>query len=40
MEREFDETYANWLDKLVQLRKKLLKNCQQVMTVKSFGVVR
>lgn len=25
MEREFDETYANWLDKLVQLRKEAIK---------------
>ena len=24
MEREFDETYANWLDKLVQLRKEAI----------------
>lgn len=25
MEREFDETYANWLDKLVQLRKEAIE---------------
>ena len=39
MEREFDETYAKWLDRLVQLRKEAIETLPTSDDREIFGVV-